>query len=106
MILDPLTYITNMILTSGISRGELDQATAMEVTEFNNTASDVEAGNLATDLSSEQDVPPGNQGDQQLQDKFHSELSDFEDDDASLEAPITTVSRRRLRMVIDVEEDD
>lgn len=75
----------------------------MEVTGFNNIASDVDAGNLATDLSSEQDVPPGNQ---QLQDKFHSELSDFEDDDASLEAPIITVSRRRLRMVIDVEEDD
>ncbi|KAH0688185.1 hypothetical protein KY290_019855 [Solanum tuberosum] len=91
-------------------RGELDQATAMEVTGFNNTASDVDgdvdAGNLATDLSSEQDAPPGNQGDQQLQDKFHSELSDFEDYDASLEAPIITVSRRRLRMVIDVEEDD
>ncbi|XP_015067443.1 protein timeless homolog [Solanum pennellii] len=84
-------------------RGELDQATAMEVTGFNNIASDVDAGNLATDLSSEQDVPPGNQ---QLQGKFHSELSDFEDDDASLEAPIITVSRRRLRMVIDVEEDD
>lgn len=92
-------------------RGELDQATVMEVTEFNNTASDVEgdvdAGNLATDLSSEQDVRVVNQGDQQLQDKFHSELSDFEDDDdASLEAPITTVSRRRLRMVIDMEEDE
>ncbi|TMW93204.1 hypothetical protein EJD97_012027 [Solanum chilense] len=88
-------------------RGELDQATAMEVTGFNNIASDVDgdvdAGNLATDLNSEQDVPPGNQ---QLPDKFHSELSDFEDDDASLEAPIITVSRRRLRMVIDVEEDD
>ncbi|MCD9640157.1 hypothetical protein HAX54_025300, partial [Datura stramonium] len=87
-------------------RGELDQATAMEVTEFNNTASDVDAGNIATDLSSEQDVPPGNQGDQQLQDKFHSEFSDFEDDDASLEGPLTTVSRRRLRMVIDMEEDE
>ncbi|KAK4362997.1 hypothetical protein RND71_018238 [Anisodus tanguticus] len=91
-------------------RGELDQATVMEGTEFNSTASDgdgdVDAGNLATDFSSEQDVPLGNQADQLLQDKFHSELSDFEDDDASLEAPITTVSRRRLRMVIDVEEDE
>ncbi|CAN4087655.1 unnamed protein product [Withania somnifera] len=91
-------------------RGKLDQATAMEVTEFNNTASevddDVNAGSLATEISSELDVCPGNQGDQQLQEKFHSELSDFEDDDASLEAPITTVSRRRLRMVIDVEEDE
>ncbi|PHU23187.1 hypothetical protein BC332_08294 [Capsicum chinense] len=97
-----------MILTlSGISRGELDQAAAMEVAEFNNIASDVDsdvdAGISAADRSSEQDVPPG---DQQLQEKFHSELSDFEDDDASLEAPITTVSRRRLRMVIDVEEDE
>ncbi|KAJ8536836.1 hypothetical protein K7X08_035237 [Anisodus acutangulus] len=91
-------------------RGELDQDTAMEGTEFNNTASDcdsdVDAGKLATDFSSERDVPLGNQAAQQLQDKFHSELSDFEDDDASLEAPTTTVSRRRLRMVIDVEEDE
>lgn len=91
-------------------RGELDLATAMKVTAFNNSASDVDyvvdAGNLATDLSSEQDVSPSNHGDQQLQDRFHSELSDFEDDDASLEASITTVSRRRLRMIIDAEEDD
>ncbi|XP_047265359.1 protein timeless homolog isoform X1 [Capsicum annuum] len=93
--------------TCDSERGELDQAAAMEVAEFNNIASDVDsdvdAGILAADRSSEQDVPPG---DQQLQEKFHSELSDFEDDDASLEAPITTVSRRRLRMVIDVEEDE
>ncbi|XP_060203765.1 uncharacterized protein LOC132632004 isoform X1 [Lycium barbarum] len=96
--------------TNDPERGEIDEATAMEDTELNNTASgaegDVDAGNVATDFSSEQDVPPGNQADQQLQDKFHSELSDFEDDDASLEAPVTTVSRRRLRMVIDVEEDE
>lgn len=98
-----------MILTSGISRGELDQAIAREEgTEINNTASDdnVDAGNLATDYSSDQDVPPVNQADQQLHNKLHSELTDLEDDDASLEAPGTTVSRRRLRMVIDMEEDD
>nr|XP_016502517.1 PREDICTED: protein timeless homolog isoform X2 [Nicotiana tabacum] len=87
-------------------RGELDQATAMEEgTEINSIASDddVDAGNLTTDFSSDQDVSPVNQ---QLRNKLHSELTDLEDDAASLDAPITTVSRRRLRMVIDMEEDD